>query len=309
MARGFLQELNLKESDTFDKDAKAINTLAGEPIAEDLLRYVGNLRNISSITNYTIDGDTITTIEDLPFANGNFIFYNSDVYYVFDSDVDSKFRLKDLDGVPFSETDNSVPLVRADAVFTENTSLLRPVRVVETRTNDGITNDEDRSDSIWEEEQERTLEGLIDDIEFGVANFKYKKRNTFVSFDDINTNRVIKLDGSLMITNPSTVPTTSDAGPGLFITDGITTLRAFSDNSNPWDPEAGQSPTVANTISIKPALTASAVNTIVLTDPLITMDPTDIITASGDITDPSTGWTHKIEVTVNGSPYYLLFKQ
>lgn len=323
MARGFLKELNLKESESLDKDAKAINTLAGEPIAEDLLRYVGNLRNFSKIENYTINGDTITAIGTHPFANGNYVFYkrslvdpqlSDEVYIVFDSDVDTTFRLKNLSGVPFSRTDNSVPLYRADSVFTDNTALLRPTRIAETRTLDGIKEGiDDEVVDAWEEEQNSTLAGLINDIEFGVANFKYKKKNTLLSFDDNITNRVVRLDGSLMITNPSAIATTGTAGPGLFITDGVATLRAFSDNSNPWDPEPGITPTgaLANTISIKPGLTASAVEELVLTNPKITMSATDISSASGIVNDTiaNGGWSHKVEVSVNGTTYYLLLNQ
>lgn len=307
MAQGFLQEFDLKESDTSDLDTKAINTLAGEPIASDLQVFIGNLRNDSALLSYTIDTSTgtVTSVDRLPFANGNYVEHEGNLYQVVDSNVVDTFRLISVaNGQPIADATNTNPITRSDTVISDNVTYLRPEKLP-TRTRDGVTVAEpEDQDSAWEEEQTLSLEQFIDDIEFGVAYWKYKEANVLTTYQDAHLTREATISGVVTLTNPTEEEVTANSGPGLFISDGYTIKRAFSDNSNPWDPAPGANTVYANTVSTVTGIDTVTTGNLILTNPNMVVANGVSLAVSGDVLD----WTHKVEVEIDDTPYYLLTK-
>lgn len=161
-----------------------------------------------------------------------------------------------------------------------------------------------------------TLQGEIDSA---VDTFYYKESRTIVSYKDNYFNRLIELNGVMYIANDSDVQyndANKNTMPGLFIVSHGEAVRAFSDTNNPWDTNLtlpitdyqGSSLSIPAITTVEDTESASVLN-LIFEGPnpaLYTTEPANIKTVSGADINVQENFTHKMPVTINGQPFFLL---
>lgn len=302
MARGYVQESNLGESDIRDADRRILNNLGGGNISDDISLFSNNLRNYSTLStaSYTVDGDKIKINDNfiVPFANTTNILYNGIPYTVANSNLIDSFQLIDSGGEVFVPTAPLLDIIRKDAIVSTNIQNLNPERI-KTK----LARDNNLASGGWYDIYSvNTVDQDITAIEEYIEVFQYKSQTTLMADRKNIIQSNFKLNGTVVVTNldsngnPITGQTAiTNTDPGLFVTNGSTTVRAFSDSSNPWTAEtnSGVTSTESSAITVK---------NLIVTD--LSIKKLTIFDDAGSVQS----FTHSYPVEINGEIYYLLCK-
>lgn len=298
--RGFAKSNNLRESETGSSDVNILNNLGGGNVAEDIRLFSNNLRNESVLpsNSYDLVGDMIQVVQEgfIAFSNNTEIALEDDLattYTVTESNGIDQFKLTNSAG-EIVTLDSPLDMIRSDAVTEENIANLRVDRLETTIT---IAEDEEAEDFAVElTDQQNVFDRYTISENYSIADqavslYQFKRSQSLVNFRDNNVDVDINSNGYLRITNDDDVPR-SQSSPGLFIVsnDG-STIRAFEDDSNPWE----ESGTALQTTSVQ-----ATINNLILSNPSITLDT--VSSESGLVSD----FTHLLPVTINGEQYQLL---
>lgn len=310
--QGFEIKRNLEEN-TIDRNA--LNNLGTSPIADDIVLFKNNRRNISSlvVTNNNINSVSDTIFfdnRDIVFTSGTKVILNdTNVYYVKNSNAENEFQLSvnsNLSDTVELSNSFSGTYFRSDEVTFENiTNYRKKRRAVLTGSTSDIFVAGFNSPSVFETQVNNNIIAIEDKL----TNFKSIKIDsilTDVSFTtDINFNK----EGHTLITDPDNINNlnlTANSGPGLFIYNYATNtvIRAFSDSQNVWKKNDANTylETTAKKITIG-TLTVQS-NSIVL-DQKSGSSSNLVIQASTPSNITTSVFRHKLKILVNGEEYFL----
>jgi hypothetical protein len=335
---GFVKSLNLEESGPVS-DESIFENLGGAGITEDIRLFAGNLaaetRIVYGAANvgdnepyWEYDGDNWIYIKrktvdegTTPFSNRTRIKVGNTNYYVFDSDGFTKFKLYsniNKQNVIDPSTLSNGDLVRSDTVTFQNLnnmSLARLDTIVDSGDGGGTgdaaggVSTDDGVDSYLTE-----IYSIGENYALGqnaLALFFYKKSRIPRTYEESIFDKRIVFDGGIRITNTEDISATDPTAPGLFIVSGPSSVRAFSDTSNPWYEESsGTNP--ANGASLATDATRAQVTTFKTQNPNLRNPDTnvfDVVSETGNIAPSPSNAIYKLKVNVNGETYYLLLKQ
>lgn len=330
--QGFARSLNLSESST---DRDILNNLGEEPIADDIVLFVNNARNVSILDviaglppEGNINGDTITfnsNLQKFVFTNGTKITVNDITYYVGDSNNINSFKLYS------NQSLTTLVLIppagiykRSDLVTKDDILRISPIRdkvVQNIGLSQIVAGDNDSTlaaDNLYNSiislmnsvgsRFPNTLGEYFDDIEKNIGIFEFKKKKSISSVQDFASTSAISLNGNILVrdidgTNNTTILPT---GPGIFIlnTADNTSQRIFSNNENVWSfqPPAPLIPTylAVNSSEI-------AIGNLVFEEGAIFLRKggLPIITSETALSET---YTHYMSVTVNDEEYNILLK-
>jgi hypothetical protein len=300
--QGFRKDLNLQEN---TNDVQTLNNLGGAGIADDLRIIQNNLRNISTLAYNSLSNeyfffgsgnDFVFTKDDVVTVNtnvsvGTTILTPNNYYYVCNSDGQTKFKLSYFPSrigvstiVVTTVSSPSFYFIRKNTVTQENLQNFVPPEIkdivsfgsyLDTRYNVNRTIS--------------NIQNQIDAAEYLITK-KYKgSENTTVDTD-------ITTEGAIVIADPAKLNTGSSGlndpkSPGIF----INSVRAFSNDNNPW-----------NKVGTALSTSSSSVN-------ISNLNFSDDISISGISTETATEvavttFTHKLPVVINGETYYLLLR-
>jgi len=317
MAIGHIIKRALNESDTAGKDRLILDNLtseAGVGASADIELFINNFRNTSTIYSdeYELDGELIilTNATIIPFANNNKIQVDGITAYVYESNGIDKFKLRRVNGSSYIPTGD---IVRNDSVTYENILNLSPDRYPSTKTSNDSNQTELSAASVVSESGtenitdiygQYSINSLITEIDNVVNNYIYKKSNSILLNKENLLYDKLEIEGSVKVLNLDEFgnkvqiqETLEDTDSGVYIiSEELTPLRAFGDNTNPWD-------TTTNGGYNTTQSTQMTVGNIFLTDPDITGPTVTTIPST------SIDATHKIPVMVNGELYYLLLTE
>lgn len=278
--QGHVIEQNLSELNLRGKDIDAINNLGGEGIADDISLFINNLRNFSiikkenfSVVDTVINGSVqpLIKINDpfiVPFSNRTIVKCNQLDCYVVNSNTTDSFQLKRKDNDQFFNP-SGIDIVRYDPIFTSNFDKINPTRspptITENYTGVAFNVEADSSDTY-----DISIPTYIDAIDSAIDSYLYLKSNSILTYEDNVFTKPLNLADSIVIRNldsngnPITVQKSlTNDDPGVYIVNGNSRFRAFSDNTNPWVAETETKYT--STLSTK-----TTVAEIELTNPKIT---------------------------------------
>lgn len=321
--QGFDITLNLVEN-VADRDV--LNNLGGAPIADDIVLFLNNLRNISEliVTSSERSGSFIRfdeTIQPFVFTNGTEITVNGAVFFVGDSNTTNEFRL--YSDKALTQLVSNPPLgtyVRSDSVsFDDIQNLVRfrnPVVEDVSLSQIGDTDEEaeeQQLDNIYTSyirtySEVRTgfengLADYINSIDSELDLFNLRRSNSVNSLIDFDTENSLSLSGFIYVSDPDGTNETSvssTSGPGIFILDPDTdqATRIFSSNENAWTEDgndlvaASKEAVVGNFVFDQGARILRKAGS-----PAITTE-TNVVTE----------YTHFVNVIVNGEEYALCLK-
>lgn len=265
--QGFDRNLNLLEN-TADRDV--LNNLGGEPIADDIVLFINNLRNFSllDVTSNVINGSYIEfspITQKFVYTDTTKITINDVIYYVGDSNRLNKFRLYTNENLLIENLVADPPVgiyKRSDAVSAEDIRKLVPVRdrvlenitlsqysIINAATNEFVTEDFYNSmvrvyHQLVSNGYPTTLKEYFDYIERQIDGFEFVKLKSINSEASFLSVDKISLTGGFTVKDPGEINSASitsiagDTGspPGIFIlnTDDNSAKRIFSGNENSW---------------------------------------------------------------------------
>lgn len=334
--QGFAINLNLSENFA---DRDVLNNLGGEPIADDIVLFLNNLRNFSTLNviaglppTGNIDGSYISFNEitqKFVFTDKTQITVDDTIYYVGDSNTFNRFRLYTDENLVNLVISPPVGIYkRSDAVTAADVKKLVPTRdkVIENvgssqysilNSNPGELIDQNFYNSFIRVYNrlfdnigyQSTIRKYFEIIEKQIDYFEFVKKQSINEDTDFSSDNILSLAGNFLIKDPGGVNnlavSTTD-GPGIFIlnTDNNTSKRIFSGNENAWS-DAGTYLEVDS-------------NEIVVGN-LVFNEPPAILRKSGlpaivteTSTDPNviatTSFTHFVSIMVNNEEYFLLLK-
>ncbi len=299
--QGFRKDLNLLEN---TNDTQTLNNLGGEGIANDLRILQNNLRNISTLAyNSLNDGyfffgssnDFVFTQDDVVTVNtnvsvGSTVLRPGQRYYVCDSDGETRFKLSYF---PFrvgvstivvtTATPSSFYFIRDDSVSQENLLNFIPPDVKDVFNFSYLDYRYNINQSVI------NLQSSIESAAFTITK-KYK------SNEDTTVNTDINVEGSVVIEDPAKLNTGSSGledpkSPGIFISG----VRAFSNDSNPWNRVGTALSTSSSSVNVGELYFANNISI------------TGVGTESATEVEVTT-FTHKLPVVINGETYYLLLR-
>jgi hypothetical protein len=251
---------NLKESGSSESDRGIINNLGGGAIANDLLTFYNNLRNISSLVVGAGDiiGNTIIKPSaDFVYTSGTEVIVGVNTYYVKDSDGKTTFKLSALSDL--STTVSSPPTGvynRSDAVTALNVIGLAVdrERVLQDINASKIIN---TISSLSSEQLYKIYTSIIEML--NVSSISYPSTvgayldqiNSFMDLYELRSSKSIlrnadfttsydsSFSGVIQVVdtgNLNDVSLSPTSNPGLFILNpkSGTYARAFSSNENVW---------------------------------------------------------------------------
>lgn len=318
---GFDRSKNLSESDSPDSDISIVNNLGGGSIADDLLRFFNNKRNVSTLTvsASNISSNTVTfSDKEFVYTNGTKITVGSDTYYVRDSDGYSTFRLSANSTLSGIVTPPVGVYQRSDEITLDNIKSLAYERkrtvedLSESRILDNYTdaNSRDRVYSSLIAAYNAYFSGFpsttgayFTAIDNNIDYFNLKRKTSIVKDKDFSTSYPLTFTGSVKVIDTSGLNNTTlsaNTNPGLFIVNpqsGVYT-RAFSSNENLW------SENNANLVVSSASIT---VGTLDFTGAqglsLLTKASANLVinTASSANLD----FTHSVDITIDGEAYSL----
>lgn len=311
MAQGFVQKLDLAESDTRDRDSRALDNLAGAGISEDVILFSNNLRNFDfiSIIDIEIDGTDVLKIKPLSpkiaFSNKTKVTHDGVVYTVINSDGETQFSLQDSSGNLLNSNDLVTPITRSLAVTFDNLLNINPktketINISEEdidEINDRYTDQQDTLYINTDTYKNSNLTSLIDSATAIADEFNIVADTKFLSnianvFDDeyITYNNIF-------ISNINNEPLIGADAPGVYInTAEGQSARIGGNNIDPWETVTGAVQTQSAEINVR-NLVAENIQINGLTVDAI--DPGEINIA----------FTHKIPATINGEYYSLCVLQ
>lgn len=321
---GFSIDKNLRESTTPESDRSILNNLGGGAIANDLLVFYNNLRNVSILTVDVADisGNTITKENaEFVYTNGTPITVNSSTYYIKDSDGRTSFKLSTLPDL--STTVSSPPIgnyIRSDAVLFEDVTGLAIDR---ERTIDDISSSkifEDLSEFTDEQRYKlytsiieminaaepvfpNNISEYLDEIDSAMDIYELRRSRSILRNEDFTTSFDSVFNGTIHIIdsghlNDATLNPSSN--PGIFIINPKTGVfaRTFSSNENVWE---------ENNANLVTEATALTIGELAFTGPngidLLSKETAVIV----ENVSPSANleFTHYVDISINGEDYSL----
>lgn len=307
MATGHITDRNLSESNTRDKDSRAIDNLGGEGMSNDISLFINNKNNTSIIApeEYTIQNNFIVLLNQfiVPFSNRTIVTVGEIECIVINSNFMDRFQLlRKNDNTIFIPT---LSIIRSDTIYLKNFELLNPERNPPTKSLSDTSISGLLSGNIDSATETNIYESLniittISNIDEIISVYKFRKKNAIQLNNDNDINHKLIIGGSILIEtlddnmNPITNQSSlSDNDPGIFLTNSGNKVRAFSDSSNPWDTtsNAGYNTTQSTKTTV-----------IELTVESLNISGISIQTSGGNITSA----THKIPVVINGEKYNIL---
>ena len=332
---GFVKSLNLEESGPVS-DEGIFENLGGAGITEDIRLFAGNLAaearvvygeaNVGDNEIYwEYDADDWIYIKRKtfdegagPFSNRSRIKVGSVNYYAFDSDGFTRFKLYDninKDNVIDPSTLGNGDLVRSETVTFQNLnnmSLARLDTIIDSGDGGGEGGGVSTDDGVDSYLTEIFSIGENYSLaQNALALYFYKKSRIPRTYEESIFDKRIVFDGGIRISNTEDIAATDPNAPGLFIVSGVSTVRAFSDTSNPWYEEsAATNPN--NGASLATDATRSQVTNFKTQNPNLRNPDTnvfDVVSETGNIAPSPSNAIYKLKVNVNGETYYLLLKQ
>jgi hypothetical protein len=248
--QGFDRRLNLAESLS---DRAILNNLGTEPIADDIVKFLNNLRNKSflEVQSSNITGSVISFVgeREFVFTNGTELRIDNVVRYVGNSNGINQFSIySDINLTQLIANPPTGLYVRSDAVLFDDVLKLVPFRdvVVEDIAISVFSaensNDQGFYNSIINVYSDirgvSDLASYMSRIEGGIDFFNFRKSTTIGNISDFESDNKVLLSGNLIVLDPAGVnDNTISSESGIFILD-ITTgnaTRIFSSNDNVWN--------------------------------------------------------------------------
>lgn len=311
MAQGYVQILNLSESDSLNNDTSAINNLGGTGIANDIRLFSNNVSNETTIEagTFTVQQKYAildTNVYEIALSNRTKVSHNGQNLIVVNSNGVDRFRLEDNDGLVITPN-ASFDIVRQDIVRLSNIQNLIRSGISTNQTQNAFSGEDaiDVGESSITASSVSNRRILLEE-EFSVINStldKYRFDRTFSIVTDIpqSFDRRVRYRSTITITNDDsislpTTPGTTDNAPGIFIASDTDAQRAFSNNNNPW------SNTVLGSGYMVTSSSKATIASLVLTNPDFESLATNTVSSSNVVQD----YTHKIETIINGETYYLM---
>lgn len=312
--RGYIKNNNFDESQTADSDKRIIDNLAGAGISSDVALFSNNLRNRSAITttDYVFENNKfiITNIYMLPYANNTLVEYDNNTYVVKNSNLTNSFQLYPLDNLnsPFIPTEPFKDIFRNDSVSFENIANLNPQRL-QTKPTSSTNIDNNEVNTIRAGEFDPyTYYSINENIESIVQSteiYEYKRNSAIMTDKENVVSSPLSVNGTIAITNvdsnnnPVTVPFNTETDPGMFISNGTNKIRAFSNNSQPWEKVTG---------GLFTDSTNTNINKLIMSNPEINgITVTPVTTEQIDTSLKNVYYS--IPVVINDETYYLLCKK
>ena len=237
---------------------------------------------------------------------------------VINSDGVDSFQLSVSAGLPFGfgDPDDILSITRKDEVTLQNISNLNPFRlstIADNRNQGGSGGGGEFGDGgvlglggiqagdLVPITDRTTLQEIFSGINTAVDLYNFRRRRSVVVNEEAFYDLPITFDGALAIKNTEEIDITTPGAPGLFIYNGNDSVRAFSDNSNPWsDTVVGSGYTVTQS-------TVATVRALEVTRP--NFEDLNVTVESGNALSE---YTHKIPIRVEDSTgertYFLLAK-
>jgi len=328
--QGFELEFNLSES---VDDGQILNNLADGNIRFDIALFRNNRRNVSTLLwEYNQNSSSITDnrfifpdIVQFVFTNGDMVTVQgtslgnlnaTTTYYVVDLIIGTGVASNQL-GFGLATTKGGTRI--ALGTIQQNVTFIRNDEV----TKDDIINialpdtlEQGRSASSFQGDVFRynigaTFNIAFETIDSNIDSSTFIRAQKYTTNESVSTDKIVSIEGSLVVQDPADYNTNStnfaqQKSPGIFIADqfatnvnNISKIRAFSSNRNPWE-------IVSNTLVTE--ATEVSVNELYFQDDIKIASFDGLETVSGSVLSNSTGFTHKLPVTINGVEYFLLVK-
>lgn len=304
--RGYISNFNFSESSTSDSDRRILDNLAGAGISSDIALFSNNLRNQSIISSddYTVENNQIILTNDfvLPYANNTIVTYGENRYIVKNSNLLDRFQLFSADepSILFEPSEPYANIVRNDSVLFENIINLNPERI---QTKPDVISNNNNVDT-FDPYGAFSINESIEFIEQLSSLLDFKRTSAVLTDRDNLIRSQLSINGTVVVTNidsqgiPSTLPI-DDSSPGLFVNNGTSTIRAFSDSSQPWQQISG---------GLSTNSTNTNVGTLIMSDPSIT--GIVVTTIAGETINTSLkNEYYSIPVTIDSELYYFLCKK
>jgi hypothetical protein len=319
--QGYDKALNLSETRFY---SGVMNNLGGGSISNDIVLFLNNLRNTSTllITNEDIVGSFIrllTNTSNFVFTNGTRITINGNIFFVGDSNNVDEFRLYTNDTLTnLVNNPNTGLYIRSDAIAQNDIRNLVRFRdlVVENEESSQIlardtTNISSNSlESIYTsyirtyELRSGFLSGLtsyINAIEAEIDLFTLRKVKSVLSTLDFEVETPLSITGNIYVSDPDGVNNStisSSSGPGIFILnpENNTKTRIFSSNENLWEDLSSTLSTSSKEIFVGSFVFDQEAK--IIRKPNDEFNTTNVMT-------PITSFTHFVKVFVNGEEYSL----
>jgi hypothetical protein len=320
--QGFERSLNLGES---VDDRQILNNLAGSNAQLDIALFRNNKRNTSVLVwEPNTNASGIVNNRFVFPTTVPFVYTNGDVvkvtgaglgnlntiatYFVVDFIVglgvlrnQSAFGLALTKGgsrISLGNVNAAVTFLRNDEVTKEN---IFNIATPETLEQGASTEGSGFSYNIG-----ASFTDAFDNIDGNVDTANFLRTQKYTVDTSIATDRQIRIEGSLITTDPAAFNTTSfnmlqDKSPGVYITDpfsdvlNISKTRAYSTNSQPWEEDTGRLTTKATQVNIGDLYFESGIK-------LENFNGVEVIT--GSVTE----FTHKLPVKINGVDYFILVR-
>ncbi len=331
MPQGFARDLNLAESDSFSKDATALDNLAGAGRSNDISLFTNNLRNFSVLRPTQVELIPNTTKlkvkskQNIAFSNRTVITHDGDLFTVVNSNGVDEFELVD-------ELGNNLTVVtedlrRNESVTKANIQNMSPdvLQTIDPAVVEEILESNEDVDVPATSFRDTSLTQFGDIVRPTMDAFALKRSTTLFTTKTNVVDNELNLSGTITITNTANLAP-SDTSPGLFIISDKVVLdsndnptfdsegrliyekaRAFSNNTDPWSIDSLTSETITTSTQIN-------VNNLTVTNPRINSIAIDAVGSTESYTD----FTHKILLQtlftddlgnlVNGEEYNLLCK-
>jgi hypothetical protein len=302
--RGFISNFNLSESSTTDSDRRILDNLAGAGISSDISLFSNNLRNQSVITanDYIVENNQfiLTNRFMLPYTNNTIVNYGNVQFIVKNSNSINQFQLfyVDTPEILFEPNEPYLDIIRNDSVLFENIVNLNSTRIQTKPNSRNSTVD------LFDPYTVFKINENIESIEQSSEFLEFKKNSAILTDQDNIKNSRLSFNGTIAITNidsqgnPSSANIDSNS-PGLFVNNGISNIRAFSDSSQPWEQISGGLSTNSSNTNI---------GELVMTDPSIS--GISVTTIDSETIDTSLkNEYYSVPVTVNNELYFILCKK
>lgn len=249
--QGFNRRLNLAESIS---DRAILNNLGTEPIADDIVKFLNNLRNKSflEVQSSNITGSVISFVgeREFVFTNGTELRIDNVVRYVGNSNGINQFSIySDINLTQLIANPPTGLYIRSDAVLFDDILKLVPFRdvvvediAISVFSTTGDSNDQGFYNSIINVYSNvrgvSTLASYMSGIESGIDFFNFRKSATIGNISDFESDNKVLLGGNLIVLDPAGVNNdTISSESGIFILDIVTgnATRIFSSNDNVWN--------------------------------------------------------------------------
>jgi hypothetical protein len=317
--QGFDIKLNIRESIS---DRDVLNNLGGEPIADDIVKFLNNLRNksILDVKAGNISGSSInfTGEKEFVFTNGTELTIGNNTSYVGNSNGVDNFRLYSDSNLTQLITNPPIGIYeRSDTVSINDILKLVPFRdivvedlsisVFESRSGSNVFIDSNVYNSIidvyrlFTDDTPGTLAGFLSSIDIGIDFFDMRKNKSINNITNFSTENKVTLNGSIVVLDPAgTNNVNMTSTSGIFILDSSTgnSTRIFSTNDNVWS--ASGSDLIGDTREI-------LVGNLVFNEGvrLLRKSSSPPITIETQII---TNFTHFSKIMVNGEEYQICLK-